>query len=230
MNYYGISGERNLAHHGIKGMKWGIRRFQNPDGSLTSAGKRRYANREQYINKYERENKGYRESIAKSKHELDDLNKNGVNSETFKKAFGDPNTDYGESFKDRWGFSSRKEALASMKKRTKRDIDNYHDWLETNDNRISNIKNTPIHEKSYAELWRDGERAAKAVFAAGAIQSVAVSALASSKGLISGKLAVKTALVGIGFSAYKSFNVAAKGADRANKHLDQYIEKRDNSL
>lgn len=30
-----------LAHHGILGMKWGVRRFQNPDGSLTAAGKRR---------------------------------------------------------------------------------------------------------------------------------------------------------------------------------------------
>lgn len=31
-----------LAHHGIKGMKWGIRRFRNPDGTLTAAGKKRY--------------------------------------------------------------------------------------------------------------------------------------------------------------------------------------------
>lgn len=31
-----------LEHSGIKGMKWGIRRFQNPDGSLTEAGRRRY--------------------------------------------------------------------------------------------------------------------------------------------------------------------------------------------
>lgn len=33
-----------LYHHGIKGMKWGLRRFQNPDGSYTDAGKRRRSN------------------------------------------------------------------------------------------------------------------------------------------------------------------------------------------
>ena len=33
-----------LYHHGIKGMKWGIRRYQNEDGSLTSKGKKRYYN------------------------------------------------------------------------------------------------------------------------------------------------------------------------------------------
>ena len=31
-----------LAHHGIKDQKWGIRRFQNPDGTLTPAGRERY--------------------------------------------------------------------------------------------------------------------------------------------------------------------------------------------
>ena len=31
-----------LRHHGIKGQKWGIRRFQNKDGSLTADGKKRY--------------------------------------------------------------------------------------------------------------------------------------------------------------------------------------------
>lgn len=31
-----------LMHHGILGQKWGVRRYQNDDGSLTDAGKRRY--------------------------------------------------------------------------------------------------------------------------------------------------------------------------------------------
>lgn len=35
-----------LAHYGIQGMRWGIRRFQNKDGSLTAAGKKRVKARE----------------------------------------------------------------------------------------------------------------------------------------------------------------------------------------
>lgn len=34
--------QNELYHHGIKGMRWGVRRFQNKDGTLTNAGKKRY--------------------------------------------------------------------------------------------------------------------------------------------------------------------------------------------
>ena len=51
--------ENELMHWGIKGMKWGVRRYQNKDGSLTPAGKKRY---EQEMAKLKEE-----EKIAKNK-------------------------------------------------------------------------------------------------------------------------------------------------------------------
>ncbi|HHX36456.1 MAG TPA: hypothetical protein GX717_00570 [Clostridiaceae bacterium] len=35
-----------LTHYGVLGMKWGVRRYQNKDGTLTAAGKRRYQNKD----------------------------------------------------------------------------------------------------------------------------------------------------------------------------------------
>lgn len=37
--------DTTLTHHGVKGQKWGLRRFQNPDGSLTPAGRERYGSK-----------------------------------------------------------------------------------------------------------------------------------------------------------------------------------------
>lgn len=50
MNYYESDYSKwqsdytdEIYHYGIKGMRWGVRRFQNSDGSYTSAGKKRYS-------------------------------------------------------------------------------------------------------------------------------------------------------------------------------------------
>lgn len=75
-----------LYHHGIKGMKWGIRRYQNKDGSLTDAGKKRLVSRVQRADendnphkvarltnkafaKYKKTSKSYQTALA-SKNEL----------------------------------------------------------------------------------------------------------------------------------------------------------------
>lgn len=43
MGEYFIGSDGELYHYGVKGMKWGVRRYQNKDGSLTTAGKKRLA-------------------------------------------------------------------------------------------------------------------------------------------------------------------------------------------
>lgn len=74
-----------LVHHGTKGQKWGIRRYQNRDGSLTAAGKKRYLKMQQKQDKLQKD--------------MDDLvgkkgdNTNDGKTTTAKKRIGDMTDD-----------------------------------------------------------------------------------------------------------------------------------------
>ena len=77
-----------LYHYGIKGQKWGVRRFQNKDGTLTPAGKKRLA--DTIVNTYSkhRNNPDYVESFKagiKTSKEVGELN-SMVNSDKLIKA------------------------------------------------------------------------------------------------------------------------------------------------
>lgn len=58
-----------LYHHGIKGQKWGIRRFQNEDGSLTPAGRDRYGIANKLKNKIEEYDRNTINEMSKSYQE-----------------------------------------------------------------------------------------------------------------------------------------------------------------
>ena len=70
--------DKELYHHGIKGMKWGIRRYQNADGSLTNAGKKRaerklnklFKKSDKAISKYKSYDRQYKLADAGAKKAL----------------------------------------------------------------------------------------------------------------------------------------------------------------
>lgn len=75
MEYLITRGEsqNELMHWGKKGQKWGVRRYQNPDGTLTEAGKKRYARdaREKGYKEYD-ESTGVRyKNTKKGRDDLD---------------------------------------------------------------------------------------------------------------------------------------------------------------
>lgn len=72
-----------LVHHGVKGMKWGVRRYQNKDGSLTAAGKKQQQKRERRANELDAIAKKYRESyVSEFKKAADTLERDGIHGKS----------------------------------------------------------------------------------------------------------------------------------------------------
>ena len=107
---------KELHHHGIKGMRWGVRRYQNKDGSLTSAGKMRV--------------KRLQRAIDANDRDVADLKKHGYVSEAKAvKAVGDRNREKLAAMRESAAKTSRNDKEKKARKadaknrRTMSDVD-----------------------------------------------------------------------------------------------------------
>ena len=99
MKYYIQS--NYLIHHGIKGQKWGVRRYQNPDGSLTAAGKKRYFNDDGTLTKKgEKASKKFR-NIRKREYQRE------LNRKVYEQY--DKDVKAADEYADKHGLASREE-------------------------------------------------------------------------------------------------------------------------
>lgn len=124
--------ENELIHWGTKGMRWGIRRYQNKDGTLTPAGRKRYQKELAKLKEKEKIIKNQQKSQAKfdeldrKRKQLDDLKKRKVSSTTKKsegapkrKSIMDMSDEELQAFINRTNLEKQyKEALAYQNKAT----------------------------------------------------------------------------------------------------------------
>ena len=93
-----------LIHYGILGMKWGVRRYQNKDGSLTSAGRKRISK------EYKKASIAGDKNLRKRYNSIyvDSYNKtaNKMNSGGIEKFNKEQKEKYGENYAQREGYES----------------------------------------------------------------------------------------------------------------------------
>ena len=137
-----------LAHYGVKGMKWGVRRYQNKDGSYTNAGKKRYSSKRDTF------------------HELSDITRKYGTSNKTKEAenrfrkLGNGRIDAGS------------KRLTSLARKSNADYDRYlrswkKDWSSK-----ETTANTVRFKKSVGRLRKEADKEAKRILGRYANRSI----------------------------------------------------------
>lgn len=100
MNYY--NNTDLLAHHGVKGQRWGVRRFENEDGSLTAAGERHYYKKDGSLKRRGKKYylKEYKKKAYDYVHKQLDAKYGKDKWVTGSKSLADQNRLYGKAFDD----------------------------------------------------------------------------------------------------------------------------------
>lgn len=142
-------GRGELYHFGIEGMKWGVRRFQNSDGTLTEAGKRRYGKgrTDRVEKKLNKKKEQYEDIVEKSNYnEMKSRKKNRYEAGEF----------YKRQTEDALKNINTIKKMSELYKETpekKKKLNNF----------ISIVSNKPLRDIADAELRKARESASTAV-------------------------------------------------------------------
>lgn len=150
-----------LIHYGVKGMRWGVRRYRNEDGTLTPAGKKRVS--KQYKKLSVKTAKDLRKNIRKMQMTSYNKTADYMNREGIDKFNASQQKRYGKNYAQRSGYMGDYEAYFNkvLTKYSNRELNSFY-----NSNK-NYQKSKELVEKykltSWDKLARDNEKAVESI-------------------------------------------------------------------